>query len=73
MDQRDDYADLDSPPAEVLLRRWYDTARNLLVAVGLVVFALFLAGVVLVRVVEFRGTTLPKVPDPDPAITSDPV
>jgi hypothetical protein len=73
MDQRDDYAELTPPTPLVDPGWWHGLIRNLLLVVGLIAFALFLAGVAVVRVVEMRGTRLPKMPTPNPDGTFEPV
>jgi hypothetical protein len=60
MDQRDDYGELNSPSPIADPRRWYEVTRNLAVVVGLVGFALMLAGLAIVKVVETRQTPVPK-------------
>jgi hypothetical protein len=67
MDQRDDYGELGPLSPGMDPRWWYEVARNLVLAVGLVVLALMFAGALLVKVVEIRGK--PKGP---PADSTDP-
>jgi hypothetical protein len=65
MDERDDYGELAAPAPIGDPRRWYEVARNLAVVVGLVGFALMLAGLAVVKVTEIRHTPLPNGPRAD--------